>query len=152
MAQSTTRPPSQAERIIRVLGGKEALGASPATTNDFIQMLREGITYRSLESATATLDIPLADLSRLLGLKPRTLARRRSEKRLNPTESERVLRFARIVARAEEVLGDEEAARGWLRDPNGDLGGKRPIDFLDTDIGADAVLTSLGRLEHGIFS
>jgi putative toxin-antitoxin system antitoxin component (TIGR02293 family) len=141
------------DRVIRFLGGKKTLGTSPTSTADFIQVLRAGLPYRSFQVAVESLNLSAADLSRALGLKTRTLARRRSPTgRLNPTESERMFRLARVVARAEEVLGDEAAARGWLQDPNGALGGKRPIDFLDTDVGADAVLTILGRLENGIFS
>ncbi len=143
---------SQNDRIVRFLGGKKTLGSSPASHNDFIAMIRGGLPYRTLLLATEHLQLSVNDLSLALGLSPRTLARRRSSQRLTTAESERILRLARVVARAEEVLGDAEAARGWLQARNRALGGTPPIEFLDTDIGADAVLDILGRIEHGVFS
>lgn len=44
-------------------------------------------------------------------------------------------RVIRVLTRAEEALGDgEKAAARWLRKSNRALGGKRPLDFLESDI------------------
>jgi len=71
---------------------------------------------------------------------------------LSPDESAKLVRFARVVERAEAVFEDKEAALEWLRSPNAALGGEAPISLLDTDIGADSVLDALGRIEHGVFA
>ena len=39
-----------------------------------------------------------------------------------------------------------------LRTPNRALGGERPLDQLDTDIGARAVEDILGRIAYGVYS
>ncbi len=67
-------------------------------------------------------------------------------------ESEKVLRLIRVSTRADEVLGDRETAREWMQIPNRALGMQSPQELLDTDIGADAVLDILGRIEHGVYS
>jgi putative toxin-antitoxin system antitoxin component (TIGR02293 family) len=143
---------SETERVVAILGGGRALGArtAPKTEFDLIALVRKGVPYRALASAKAELDVSNEDLS-LLGMKKRTLARRRGEERLTADESERLVRLARVAARAEEVLGDRGAALRWLRKPNRALGQASPLELLDTDLGLDAVLGVLGRVEHGVF-
>ena len=81
----------------------------------------------------------------------RTLARRRQERNLSPDESDRVYRAARLVAQAEEVLGDLARAARWFKAPNRALGHARPLDLLDTDIGSRQVEEVLGRVDAGVY-
>lgn len=139
--------------MVAILGGGRALGrAAPRTEFDLIALVRKGVPYRALASAKAALAVSSDDLSRFLRLRKRTLARRKGENRLTAAESERLVRLARVAARAEEVLGDRDASLRWLRKPNRALGHVSPIELLDTDLGLDAVLDVLGRIEHGVFS
>lgn len=39
----------------------------------------------------------------------------------------------------------------WLKSPNAALGGATPLSLLDTDIGTESVMDTLGRIEHGVF-
>jgi putative toxin-antitoxin system antitoxin component (TIGR02293 family) len=88
-----------------------------------------------------------------LGLAKRTIARRLQERQaLTSEESERVVRLARVLAQATNILGSVEKARRWLQKPNRALGGEVPIRMLDTDIGANAVLEELGRIDYGVFA
>jgi putative toxin-antitoxin system antitoxin component (TIGR02293 family) len=61
-------------------------------------------------------------------------------------------RRAGVAALAEEILGATPKAARWLRRPNRALGGKTPLETLDTDLGASQVETVLHRVEHGVFS
>ncbi len=61
-------------------------------------------------------------------------------------------RLMRVAAQAAEVLGSKEKASSWLRSPNRALAGSRPLDIIDTDLGAREVETVLGRIEHGVYS
>lgn len=88
----------------------------------------------------------------MVGLPARTLARRKKERRLRADESDRLLRLARVAAVAEDVLGAQDKAGRWLQKPNRALGGIAPLDLLDTDLGAEEVVTVLGRIEHGVYS
>ncbi len=63
------------------------------------------------------------------------------EDELFPGMKERLLR---IVALTSERFGDREKALDWLQTPNPALQGTRPSELLDTDEGADKLLTMLG--------
>lgn len=69
-----------------------------------------------------------------------------------PDESARVTRAARVLAKASEVLGDQEKAARWLQSSNNALPGDRPVDRLETDAGMYSVLEILGRIEYGLYS
>ena len=139
-------------RVLEILGGPKVLGAKPKTDLDFIDLMRRGLPYRALKVTTAALGLTLREISTVLAFKHRTLARRRHDARLTPAESERVLRLARVTARAEEVFADRGNAHTWLRQPNRVLGDRAPMELLDTDLGAEAVLQVLYRIEDGVFS
>ncbi len=76
-----------------------------------------------------------------------------SRPRLNPDESDRIYRITTIVDAADQLFeGDHEAALRWLKEPAKALGGVAPLDYLDTEVGADAVRDLIGRLEHGVIT
>ena len=149
-------PPSAAllpesASVLALLGGKKILGASPRTEGDCIALVRQGLPFASFRFATAALALSLREVEEALRLSSRTL-HRRTEGRLTPVESERVMRLVRVAARAEHVLGDRPTALDWLSSPNRALGGEKPIGLLDTDLGADQVLQALGRIEFGVYA
>jgi putative toxin-antitoxin system antitoxin component (TIGR02293 family) len=76
----------------------------------------------------------------------------KERRKLSPAESDRLARVVRIIARAEEALGDRGKAHRWLRKANRALAGKRPLDLLASDAGARMVERILGRIEHGVYS
>jgi len=39
----------------------------------------------------------------------------------------------------------------WLHTANRSLGGRKPLELVRTDAGAELVVDVLGRLEHGVF-
>ena len=51
-----------------------------------------------------------------------------------------------------EMIGNEDIAAQWLVTPNRTLGAERPLDRLDTDLGARAVEDILGRIAYGVYS
>jgi putative toxin-antitoxin system antitoxin component (TIGR02293 family) len=70
----------------------------------------------------------------------------------NSEESVKLARLARVVARAEEVFEDLAAASHWLHSPNAALSGAMPLSLPNAEIGAEVVLETLGRIEHGVFA
>jgi putative toxin-antitoxin system antitoxin component (TIGR02293 family) len=99
-----------------------------------------------------SLQLSRSELCTALNIPERTLTRRLRESRLSPEESEKVFRLARVWERAIDVFESEPAARQWLKAPNPTLENASPLSLLVADIGADAVLDLLGRIEHGVFS
>ena len=55
-----------------------------------------------------------------------------------------------VMRRAAQVLGDRQSAMRWLGTPVRDLDYPTPISLLHTAEGREAVLSILGRLEHGV--
>ena len=134
-----------------LLGGKRVLQVKPRTALDWIAVIRQGISSAAVDALAKTICVTQSELAAALGIPERTLARRKREGMLNSEESAKLLRLARVVERAEEVFENLDAALDWLKSPNAALSGVTPLSLLDTDIGAESVLDSLGRIEHGVF-
>jgi len=134
------------------LGAMDAFGF-PETDLDFVEIIREGLPVSIFSSLCDLLDLSEAKAAKELRIAVRTIARRKQNgERLNPYESESVLRLAYVVAAGTDVLGSEENAKKWLVAENRALGGKPPITLLDTGIGFQDVVDVLGRIEHGVYS
>lgn len=113
--------------------------------------LEQGLPYDALERLRALLDLPLARIAELVRVPLRTLARRKEAGRLQPEESDRLVRVARVVGLALGLFeGDVSAVRAWLAQPQMALGRRAPLDLATTDVGAREVERVIGRLEHGI--
>jgi putative toxin-antitoxin system antitoxin component (TIGR02293 family) len=135
-----------------LLGGRRALQVKPRSSLDWVALIRQGIPTAAMESLLATLRLSQAELAAALAIPERTLARRKREGLLNSEESAKLVRLARVAERAVQVFEDLEAALDWLKSPNAALKHATPLSLLDTDIGAESVLDTLGRIEHGVFA
>ena len=144
-----------AGRLVSVeslLGGPGVLRVAPGSPVDWVAVLRRGLPAAAVDSLTSSVGVTQAALASTLGISERTLVRRKREGTLSSEESAKLVRVARVVARAEEVFEDFDAALDWLKSPNAAIGGVTPFSLLDTDIGAERVFDTLGRIEHGVFA
>jgi len=139
-------------RIAETLGGYRVMKARVKTAERLRDRVRAGLPYSALLALAQRLEIPAGALGAVLKIPGRTLARRRRASRLSPEESDRLARIGRIMAMAEEVLGDPARAARWINKPNRALGGIVPLQHLDTDLGAREVETVLIRFEYGVYS
>jgi putative toxin-antitoxin system antitoxin component (TIGR02293 family) len=105
-------------------------------------------TLSTLARLAAALEV---DLRQLIGE-----ARGRRQKKVAPIladplqiESEERAE-ASVIQRAAEVLGDRSDAMRWLGTPVRALDYATPISLLHDAKGREAVLTVIGRLEHGV--
>jgi len=141
------------QNIAEVLGGKKVLGRAVKSLTDLAELVREGLPASSVTALAEKLDLGNAALSRKLGIPQRTMTRRLSQhSRLSAAESDRTVRLARVYATAVEMIGNKEKAVEWLRTPNRALAGERPLNQLDTDLGAREVEDVLGRIAYGVYS
>jgi putative toxin-antitoxin system antitoxin component (TIGR02293 family) len=86
-------------------------------------------------------------------INPRTLKHRRSKRQpLSHEESERAVRAVRIMARAQAVLGDHDAALRWLRAPKKRFDGRPPLEMLSTEPGGRMVEQMLIQIDEGMFA
>jgi len=145
--------PGVVDSYLRVSSDKagKAAARSLAPTK-MIKQVQGGLRVQELEALRDSLEVPMEKLASRLGISKATLHRRKAQGRLGPAESERVVRFARLMGKAAKVLGGIEEARQWLNSPQFGLGGAVPLDYAGTEIGAREVENLLGRIEYGVYS
>lgn len=140
---------NELKAVVRELGGEHSLGRTLSSDRDLRDAIREGFPPAVVEELMRTSGLTLKELAGALDLSPRSLQRRRRSGRLARYESDRLYRLARIVALANEYLGDHDRALRWLKRPNRALGGIPPVSAIDTELGARQVENVLGRIAYG---
>ncbi|WP_300669180.1 antitoxin Xre-like helix-turn-helix domain-containing protein [Desulfoluna sp.] len=132
--------------------GCHLLGVDAVDLDAVITALEAGLPYRAFESLWNAVGISQKKLAEAVRINPRILARRKQEERFHADESERLFRIAMVVERAIELMqGNAGTAAAWLMKPAHALKGKRPLDYVDTELGAQAVMRLMERFEHGAF-
>ncbi len=116
-----------------------------------VEKIRKGIPALAFDQIASALGIGKETLARKLNINAQTLRKRKS-RILSPDEAEKSLRVTRVFVAAIEVLGSEEEARQWLGEAVMALGGKRPVDLLDTDVGAQEVGNLLNCIKWGVYA
>jgi putative toxin-antitoxin system antitoxin component (TIGR02293 family) len=82
----------------------------------------------------------------------RTLKHRQSRhERLSREESDRAIRVARVLARANAVFGSEAAALEWMREPKQRFNGRTPFEMLVTESGGRVIDEMLIQIDEGMF-
>ena len=125
------------------------MGRVLATDHDLREAIREGFPTAVVQELMRASGLGLNELAESLDLSARSLQRRRRTGHLARFESDRLYRLARIVALANQNLGNRERALRWLKRSNRALGGVAPIAAVDTEIGARQVENVLGRIAYG---
>jgi putative toxin-antitoxin system antitoxin component (TIGR02293 family) len=117
-----------------------------------IRRIQKGFHFRELETLQKTIDLPFDQLAGKLSISRSTLQRRKAAGRLSPDESDKVTRFSRLLALAADLFGTVEKGRAWLKHPQRGLGGAVPLDYAETEIGAQEVEKLLGRIDYGVYT
>jgi putative toxin-antitoxin system antitoxin component (TIGR02293 family) len=141
--------PTSAQLTLQKLGGKKRVGVDVRSEADFIKVLDRGIPLDAL-AALIEKSLSAEEVERLI-IPRRTLSHRKARNQpLSRAESERALRVASILSQAEQTFANRDKAHIWLRRSTSALGGRRPIDLLDSEPGARLVEQLLYRIGHGI--
>lgn len=89
------------------------------------------------------------NLAALLNMHPRTIQNyKEKQKKLEPTESEHLLKLIALYIKGEEVFGNVTEFNFWLNKPSW-RSKEKPYDFLITPGGVDLLSEELDRLAHG---
>ena len=131
---------------------KNAVGGKSTHPTELIQRIQKGLRFTELKTLQDTLELPFEKLAAKLCISRSTLQRRKAAGRLSPDESDKVVRFSRLLRHATAVFGDAERARAWLKHPQVGLGGAVPLDYASTETGAREVENLLGRIDYGVYS
>ena len=131
---------------------KKSVSAKGTHPHELIRRIQQGFRFRELEALQDNIDMPLEQLAGKLAISRSTLQRRKATGRLSPDESDKVMRYTRLLKQAADLFGDIDKARAWLKHPQYGLGGAVPLDYAETEIGAREVENLLGRMKYGVYS
>ncbi|WP_295762628.1 antitoxin Xre/MbcA/ParS toxin-binding domain-containing protein [Undibacterium sp.] len=122
-------------------------------TSEMIRDMRKGTPASVIPELANRFGMSQDGLFAILRL-PRSIMKSRISKNkvLSPPEQDRLYRADRVWSRAVEVLEDENSARFWINRVNRTLGGEAPLSLLDTEVGYELVLDTLGQIENGVIS
>ncbi len=118
-----------------------------------IENVRDGLPLTAVSRITESMALSEHDLIlENIGMSQRTYQRRKqARKPLDPIQSDRLYRLAKIEVQAINVFEDQSIAIDWLKTENRVLGAT-PISLLDTEVGTEQVEKILNRIEYGMYS
>jgi putative toxin-antitoxin system antitoxin component (TIGR02293 family) len=131
---------------------KKTPSAKAKHPSDLIRQIQKGLRFSELETLQNSLEMPFEQLAAKLSISRSTLQRRKAAGRLSPNESDKVIRYSRLLQQAVDFFGDIEKARAWLKHPQYGLGGAVPLDYARTETGAREVENLLGQMKYGVYS
>lgn len=139
-----------AHGVAERLGGKRVLKRDVQNDFDLVEAIEGGLPLAAVDAVIRDGTFSAGEVYDLV-LPRRTFSHRKEKGQLlTAEESDRLTRAVRVATHAEEAIGNAEKAARWLRKPNRSLLGKRPLDLLDSDVGARMVEQVLGRIEYGL--
>lgn len=149
------------ERYRELSGGKPPepytyvtlLGLNTLQREKLLRAVERGFAWKTFDRLVQSVGLPAEQIASAIDLPKRTRARRKAEGRFLPDESDRLLRLARVYARALDLFaGQREVAVRWLTQPKHALGGAIPLELARTDAGAREVEATIDRIEQGVYS
>ncbi|MCY4660702.1 MAG: DUF2384 domain-containing protein [Acidobacteria bacterium] len=130
------------------LGGRRTIGRQVRSDAELASAVEQGLPTAAID-ALRKRGVTERDIAALI-IKPRTLSHRRAQRsRLTVEESDRAVRLARVRALAEETFADTRKADLWLHRELAVLDGRRPIDLVQTQVGARMVEDLLASIAWG---
>jgi putative toxin-antitoxin system antitoxin component (TIGR02293 family) len=131
---------------------KKSLKRAKDHPHALIRRIQQGLRFRELQELQNGLDLPLEELAGKLAISRSTLQRRKAAGRLTAQESDKVVRFSRLLKQAADLFGSVEKGRAWLKFPQRGLGGVVPLDYAQTEVGALEVERLLGRIDYSVYT
>lgn len=134
------------ERIASVM----SLDTAPHSFAELDELVSHGLPKDALRSSVERFFSSAEDRKKLIyRIIPEATYKRRKVN-LNPDESEKTERLARIFATAQYVWDSEDDARVFMNTPHPMLKGSTPLDVSMTELGARRVEELLWKLFYGI--
>jgi putative toxin-antitoxin system antitoxin component (TIGR02293 family) len=130
---------------------REWLGAGARSDQQMIRLVENGLPLKAIAHLIER-GLSRDEIFSII-INPRTLKHRRSRQQpLSREESERAVRAGRILARAQAVLGSDDAALRWLRAPKKRFEGRPAMEMLATEPGGRLVEEMLIQIDEGMFA
>ncbi len=144
-------PTAEEEPVVLMVEEPAVLFGTVEHRGEVINRIKAGLPAASFEKLREEFGVSAAELAHTLNINMRTLARRKQSGKLDVDESERVYRLARLFQIALNLFEDAELVRRWFASPKEIFDGLTPLNYADTEPGAQEVEKQLRRLEHGVF-
>lgn len=142
-----------AEKKRAAYSASRLLGIAPGSNLSLAKRVESGLTFSALEKLSRVSGLSMDNLRVAVRIAPRTMTRRRSENKLSPEESDRLVSVSRLMALTFELFeGNKTGALHWFTSPKRALGSRSPLETASTEVGSREVENLIGRLEHGVFS
>ncbi|POY38427.1 hypothetical protein C3K47_03235 [Solitalea longa] len=145
---------SESTELVQLMGGLTALKITnqPRSEFDWMNIARNGIPKKAVMELAKKISFSLAEIATVLHLSERSLHRYTSSSILKTEYAEKTVELAKLYTRGEEVFGNMDTFKNWMRTPSFILGGEAPINLLDNSLGFNIVLNELGKIEHGVLA
>lgn len=130
------------------------LGSNYAVSTDFdlLNLARKGVSKKALLSLAKQISLTIQEVAGIMHISERTLQRYTPGTLIKTEHAEKAIELARLYQRGTEVFGTMDNFNDWMKTPNYTLNGEAPLNLLDTSIGFELILQTLGRIEYGVFS
>ncbi len=146
MVAAKTRLRESKARSLRIAAKRHA----PTQTAVLAPQVLEGLPFSVIEDLADRMGKSIQWIGEVIRLPPATMSRRKAGQSLTVDEGDRVWRLARVLARAEAVLGTQDRARHWIDNPIPSLDGKVPARLLVTTSGYEQVMQTLDAIDYGM--
>ena len=144
VAYGTLNPTS----LVGLLGNNYAV----STDFDLLNLARKGVSKKALVSLAKQISLTIQEVAGIMHISERTLQRYTPGTLIKTEHAEKAIELARLYQRGAEVFGTVDNFNDWMKTPNYTLNGEAPLNLLDTSIGFELILQTLGRIEYGVFS
>jgi putative toxin-antitoxin system antitoxin component (TIGR02293 family) len=164
------RPLYERIRVRRMLAGSAkphvvaiARELAAAAPDEQVLVEREGLPASLVSNLAEAMDMPRVRFLEIMAL-PRASMEKKIAGRdnLSGIANVRTLNLLSLLAKARDIVEDSVASEAkdfdvagwlgrWIETPQPALGGKRPSDLLDTEVGARMVERTLGALRSDTY-
>ena len=127
-----------------------------------VDIIQQGLSAEAAKQLLAGFQTTTYGMLDALKIPVTTFNRKaRTKALLSSSESERVLGVAGLIQKVQEMVEQSGRPEGfdagqwlskWLEEPLPALGGRRPVEFLDTMEGQSLVSASLARMQSGTYA
>jgi putative toxin-antitoxin system antitoxin component (TIGR02293 family) len=153
---SVTRKKAELKKPVRTrsTGSKRDIigNVEKWSIDEKIDIIEHGVTKSEVEEVKKETGLDYETLAHILAVTKATLHNKKGNDKFNEVVSERLLLLAEIYAYGLEVFGDKAQLNTWLVSNIIALGGRRPLDRLNTTFGMQEVKQVLGRIAYGVYS
>lgn len=127
-------------------------GIKVKSSRDYIQLSRQGLSVRQLKEILAFTSITAKEITKIISVSDRQLARYTDETILKRSISAHLIQIVDLYKFGFEVFQDRTKFVTWMKSKIRALKYQAPIELLDTPFGIDNIRTILGRIEYGVYS